>query len=241
MPCSHLLFRWFVGMARRVSRRVVERAKDPMSDEHFTVDGTLIEAWASQKTLSGERWRQDGDGRDCRGEQRKKDTPASKTDQDVRFVSPLASGRVALGLPRAPTECTIGSLCRTDCPAIGCRRSWPRSNMSSIVLSSAVFPGSSFCVDLRDDSSAVAVGGVRVNVVPVEPDAASIVNDAVGDNPVRGAKSGRCHVDRLALLRGSQDIVGGKASHEAVETVPGGCRSITVEKWLCTTHYPGIR
>src|SRR5499425_1228801 len=71
----NLLFRWFVGMnmdervwdatvftknrerllnqeiARGFFQRVVERAKDYMSDEHFTVDGTLIEAWASQKSF----------------------------------------------------------------------------------------------------------------------------------------------------------------------------------------------
>src|SRR5215467_9888886 len=67
----NLLFRWFVGMemdeevwnhavfsknrerllneeiAAGFFRRVIERAKPFMSDEHFTVDGTLIEAWAS--------------------------------------------------------------------------------------------------------------------------------------------------------------------------------------------------
>src|SRR6516225_9229142 len=32
-------------------RRVIERAKPFMSDEHFTVDGTLIEAWASHKSF----------------------------------------------------------------------------------------------------------------------------------------------------------------------------------------------
>src|SRR5438132_9911725 len=71
----NLLFRWFVGLeidepiwdttvftknrdrllnqeiARGFLRRVVERAQDLMSDEHFTVDGTLIEAWASQKSF----------------------------------------------------------------------------------------------------------------------------------------------------------------------------------------------
>src|SRR5215204_3328706 len=71
----NLLFRWFVGMdmdepiwaptvfsknrdrllnqdvARSFFRRVVERAHGLMSDEHFTVDGTLIEAWASQKSF----------------------------------------------------------------------------------------------------------------------------------------------------------------------------------------------
>jgi transposase len=71
----NLLFRWFVGMemdeavwnhavfsknrerllneeiAETFFRRVLERAKPYMSDEHFTVDGTLIEAWASQKSF----------------------------------------------------------------------------------------------------------------------------------------------------------------------------------------------
>jgi transposase len=74
----NLLFRWFVGMemdeavwnhavfsknrerllneeiAEAFFQRVLERAKPHMSDEHFTVDGTLIEAWAGQKS-SGER------------------------------------------------------------------------------------------------------------------------------------------------------------------------------------------
>jgi transposase len=73
----NLLFRWFVGLemdepiwdvtvftknrdrllnqeiARSFFRRVVERAQDLMSDEHFTVDGTLIEAWASQRVFNG--------------------------------------------------------------------------------------------------------------------------------------------------------------------------------------------
>src|SRR5205807_885526 len=69
----NLLFRWFVGMemdetvwnhavfsknrerllneeiAESFFQRVLERARPHISDEHFTVDGTLIEAWAGQK------------------------------------------------------------------------------------------------------------------------------------------------------------------------------------------------
>ena len=71
----NLLFRWFVGMgmdevvwnhavfsknrerllneevAEAFFQRVLERAKPYLSDEHFTVDGTLIEAWASHKSF----------------------------------------------------------------------------------------------------------------------------------------------------------------------------------------------
>src|SRR5450755_747304 len=71
----NLLFRWFVGMemdeavwnhavysknrerllneeiAETFFQRVLDRTRPYMSDEHFTVDGTLIEAWASQKSF----------------------------------------------------------------------------------------------------------------------------------------------------------------------------------------------
>ena len=105
----NLLFRWFVGMemdepiwdptvftknrdrllnqdiARSFFRHVVERARDLMSDEHFTVDGTLIEAWASQKSFQRKDGGTDGDGRNFRGQERKNDTHASKTDPDARL------------------------------------------------------------------------------------------------------------------------------------------------------------
>src|SRR5215217_4518157 len=69
----NILFRWFVGLemdepiwvptvftknrdrlltqtvAQRFFQLVVTQAEPWLSDEHFTVDGTLIEAWAGQK------------------------------------------------------------------------------------------------------------------------------------------------------------------------------------------------
>src|ERR1700691_2047698 len=109
----NLLFRWFVGMemdevvwnhavfsknrerllneeiAEGFFRRVLERAKPYISDEHFTVDGTLIEAWASQKSFR----RKDGKGNppgaggdvDFHGEKRKNQTHKSTTDPDARL------------------------------------------------------------------------------------------------------------------------------------------------------------
>src|SRR6266852_5080918 len=73
----NLLFRWFVGMnldepvwvatvftknrerllkhaiAEKFFAQVLEQARlhDLLSEEHFSVDGTLIEAWASQKSF----------------------------------------------------------------------------------------------------------------------------------------------------------------------------------------------
>src|SRR5258708_25449739 len=56
----NLLFRWLLNeeIAEELFQRVLERAKPYMSGEHFTVAGTLIGAWASQKSL----WRKDGSG-----------------------------------------------------------------------------------------------------------------------------------------------------------------------------------
>jgi len=105
----NILFRWFVGMAmdepiwtptvftknrdrllnqevaRRFFRQVLARATAFMSDEHFTVDGTLIEAWASQKSLQRKDGGSDDDGRNFHGQSRKNDTHASTTDPDARL------------------------------------------------------------------------------------------------------------------------------------------------------------
>src|SRR5262249_51928618 len=105
----NLLFRWFVGLeidepvwsptvftknrdrllnqevARSFFRRVVDRGASLMSDEHFTVDGTLIEAWASQKSFQRKDGGTDGDGRDFRGDSRLNDTHASTTDPNAKL------------------------------------------------------------------------------------------------------------------------------------------------------------
>jgi transposase len=107
----NLLFRWFVGMemdepvwnhavfsknrdrllnqelAQQFFARVKAQASGLMSDEHFTVDGTLIEAWASQKSF---RRKDDDDsglaaGGDFHGEERSNDTHESRTDPDARL------------------------------------------------------------------------------------------------------------------------------------------------------------
>ena len=121
----NLLFRWFVGMeidegvwnhpvfsknrerllneeiAEGFFRRVLERAKPHMSDEHFTVDGTLIEAWASQKSFR----RKDGKGNvpgvggevDFHGEKRKNQSHESTTDPDARLFKKSKGSEAKLG------------------------------------------------------------------------------------------------------------------------------------------------
>src|SRR6476620_541046 len=121
----NLLFRWFVGMemdeavwnhavfsknrerllneeiAETFFRRVLERAKPFMSDEHFTVDGTLIEAWASQKSYRRKDGKSNPPGAggdvDFHGEKRKNETHASTTDPDARLFRKSKGSEAKLG------------------------------------------------------------------------------------------------------------------------------------------------
>jgi hypothetical protein len=67
--------------------------KPLLSNEHFSVDGTLIEAWASHKSFRPKDGG-DGDGSDFRGQTRKNDTHASTTDPESRLYR-KAAGREA--------------------------------------------------------------------------------------------------------------------------------------------------
>jgi transposase len=105
----NLLFRWFVGLgmddavwnhavfsknrerlltsevAQSFFAEVNRQAKRFMSDEHFTVDGTLIQAWAGQKSFRRKDGSDDGDGANFRGQERKNETHQSTTDPDARL------------------------------------------------------------------------------------------------------------------------------------------------------------
>jgi transposase len=104
----NLLFRWFVGLsmdeevwvptvftknrerllryaiAEGFFQRVRKLAQPYLSDEHFTVDGTLIEAWASQKSFQHKDGGS-GQGGHFHGEKRGNDTHQSKTDPDAKL------------------------------------------------------------------------------------------------------------------------------------------------------------
>lgn len=111
----NILFRWFVGLnldeevwdattftknrerlleadvAKQFLAAVVEmaRKKDFVSDEHFSVDGTLLEAWASAKSFQlkeGQQRPPDDPGNptvNFRGERRSNETHESKTDPEA--------------------------------------------------------------------------------------------------------------------------------------------------------------
>jgi len=82
------------------------RQRDLLSDEHFTVDGTLIEAWAGQKSFK----RKDGKGAETRpkdddpgnpsvdfhGERRRNDTHQSTTDPEALLARKGAGKKARL-------------------------------------------------------------------------------------------------------------------------------------------------
>jgi transposase len=115
----NLLFRWFVGLSmddrvwvptvftknrdRLLRGEVAEaffevvvaeaRRRGWLSDQHFTVDGTLLEAYASQKSFRPKDEPPDppqGSGKnpdvDFRGRPRSNETHASRTDPDARLA-----------------------------------------------------------------------------------------------------------------------------------------------------------
>ena len=130
----NLLFRWFVGLsmddavwdATTFSKNrerllngeihqvffsqvlaLAERS-GCLSDEHFTVDGTLIEAWASHKSFRKKqevptRRDEDRDPRggnptvDFRGEQRSNATHESTSDPDARLLKKASGQESKLG------------------------------------------------------------------------------------------------------------------------------------------------
>jgi transposase len=115
----NLLFRWFVGLdldapvwdvtvftknrdrllegdiAEAFFQRVLDQAREEglLSDEHFSVDGTLVQAWAGQKSFRKKDEPEgptDPDGGnptvDFRGEKRSNQTHESATDPDARLA-----------------------------------------------------------------------------------------------------------------------------------------------------------
>lgn len=114
-----ILFRWFIGMnlddavwdattfsknrerlldanvAKAFLSEVVNQAKAKgwISDDHFTVDGTLLEAWASLKSFQSKEQKQnqppDDPGNptvDFHGQKRSNETHESTTDTDARLA-----------------------------------------------------------------------------------------------------------------------------------------------------------
>ena len=112
-----LRFRWFVGLgideqewdatvftknrdrlmegeaAPRLPGAVMEQARsqDLLSEEHFTVDGTILEAWASRNSFVSKD-PATAIGTEARGRQCLRDTHESKTDPEARWYKKSTAG-----------------------------------------------------------------------------------------------------------------------------------------------------
>jgi len=134
----NMLFRWFVGLSldkrpwdhstytknrdRLIEHEVIRelfeqvldqaKAKGLLSSEHFSVDGTLIRAWASHKSFvpkdgapppsSGSRSNPEVD---FKGQKRTNDTHESKTDPDAKLATKSSkAGAIPAYMGHALTE-----------------------------------------------------------------------------------------------------------------------------------------
>ncbi len=114
----NLLYRWFVGlnpddqvwdvtvftknrerlMAGEVSQRLLEAVlrqaaeHDLLSEEHFTVDGTLIQAWASRKSFVPKQ-KPPEKGSGSGGKKLLRDTHESRSDPEARLFKKSAAGQ----------------------------------------------------------------------------------------------------------------------------------------------------
>jgi transposase len=107
----NLLFRWFVGLSpddkvwdvtvftknrdrfrdgevfQKFLAKLLDHpdVKPLLSDEHFSVDGTLIEAWASHKSFKPKHGRNDDDGDNFHEQKRTNDTHESTSDPQAKL------------------------------------------------------------------------------------------------------------------------------------------------------------
>jgi IS5 family transposase len=111
----NLLYRWFLDLqmdeagfdassfshnrerlikheaAQQLLKAIVQQAKSRrlLSEDHFSVDGTLIEAWASMKSFRPKNEPPGGDGNgwsDFKGQSRSNETHESKTDPEAKLL-----------------------------------------------------------------------------------------------------------------------------------------------------------
>ncbi len=115
----NILYRWFVGLemdeavwdgkvfsknrerliageaSRQLLLAVIDQARGQqlLSEEHFTVDGTLLQAWASRRSFK-EKVDPPNRGTGARGRKLLRDTHESTTDPEARLYRKSSSGAV---------------------------------------------------------------------------------------------------------------------------------------------------
>lgn len=147
-----LMFRWFVGLgmddkvwdhstfSKNRERLMLNEidvlffeaikkqayAKKLMSREHFSVDGTLLEACASMKSLRAKDGSEDDEpGDDFRGKPRSNDTHESRTDSDAKLFRKAAGAQTKLcHMGHLVTENRNGLIVASEVTQAGTRWEW---------------------------------------------------------------------------------------------------------------------
>jgi transposase len=236
----NLLFRWFVGLsmddpiwaptvfsknrdrllegdiAREFFHEVVEMARRRrlLSDEHFTVDGTLIEAWAGHKSFR----RKDGEPpmgpghQDFRGERRSNETHASTTDPDARLYRRTHHGEAKLAylghiLMENRNGLAVGG-CITHATGFA-EREAALELVTELPASGRITLGADKAYDTREFVAALRANGVTPHVAQNDTSKRSSIDRRTTRHPGYGMSlKRRCLVERVpawlknvALLR----------------------------------------
>jgi transposase len=184
----NLLFRWFLGLDLKDNpwdHSTFSKNKDRLigaeigqtflgailahsdvtpllSDDHFSVDGTLIGAWASQKSFRPKDG-SGGSGGSFKGEKRSNDTHGSVTDPHARLYKKSAGSESKLGyLGHAMTENRHGLVVGAGVTlAIG-----TAEREAALDFSADLTPGSTLGADKAYDTEALVRAVTQNGITP---------------------------------------------------------------------------
>lgn len=187
-----LMFRWFVGLgmddsvwnhstfSKNRDRLMLHEidtlffdairkqayAKKLMSREHFSVDGTLLEACASMKSLRAKDGSEDDDsGDDFHGKKRSNETHESKTDSDARlFRKALGKETKLCHMGHIVTENRNGLIVGTEVTEAGTRWEWDAG--INILAQLGTRPGMTVGADKGYDTSEFVHGCRGLKITP---------------------------------------------------------------------------
>ncbi len=186
-----LLFRWFVGlgmddpvwnhstfsknrdrlMTSNVDELLFEAikkqayAKKLMSRDHFSVDGTLIEACASLKSFRPKDESDDDDGENFHGQKRKNDTHLSKTDPDAKLYRKGFGKEAKLCfMGHVLTENRNGLIVEASVTEAGTRQEWLAG--VEMLSTQPIRPGQTVGADKGYDVSAFVTPCRELGITP---------------------------------------------------------------------------
>lgn len=186
-----LMFRWFVGLGMddkvwhptvftknrdRVMTGNVDElffeaikkqayAKKLMSRDHFSVDGTLLEACASMKSFKPKDGSDDDDGQNYHGKKRNNDTHESSTDKDARlFRKGKGKESKLCHMGHLLTENRNGLIVDTEVTPAGTSQEWDAG--TTMLARQSTRPGMTVGADKGYDTGDFVEGCRGLKVTP---------------------------------------------------------------------------